>query len=132
MMTHIGSLLDDMSSARNALFPDLVRTRADGTTYIECMATGCKREAVDPQLHCETHFNEKRREQQRKLELLDSLPPEQRRARRRLANIESVAKRLAHESGNGDRWRPFLKRAAEIIDAPAKRQAAKAEVDDVF
>lgn len=133
MMVPLGSLLDDMASARNALFPELVRTNPDGSTYIECMVPRCREHAVDPQLHCETHLGEARRARQRKLEALDKLTPEQRKARRRLCNIESVARRLANESGrHGDEWRAYVKRATAIIDAPARAKEAKANLDEVF
>lgn len=128
----LGSLLDDMSEARASLFPDLVRYRPDGSRYIECMIGGCAREAVDPQLHCRGHFNAAKVAQQARLEALDRMTPDERKAARRRANIDSVAKRLAFDSGQPDNWQAFVRKATESVDRHAKGKLAKAAADEVY
>lgn len=130
MMVPIGSLLDTMADVRNRLFPELVRERADGTTYLKCV--DCNDPAVDPQLHCERHLTTAKLMQARKLEALDQEGAADRKARRRREAIEAHAHRLACNIGKPDKWRAFLKQATAIIDGPTVKAAAKAEVDDVF
>lgn len=134
MMTPIGNLLDKMSEARNALFPDLVRTRPDGSTYIECCVGGCRSEALDPQLHCPAHLDAAKREQSAKLAALNTETPEQRRSRRRREAVESAARRLACEAGQPARWsdRAFMARAQGIVEARMQRADGKGRLDDVY
>lgn len=129
-MVPLGSLLDQLSEARNSLFPELVRTRADGSTYIECMSGGCAREALDPQLHCDYHLDAAKRDHVAKLKALDNESPTERRARRKRETIEAHARRMAADAGQPDRWqhRAIMDRARALVEG----RAAKKDLDEVF
>lgn len=123
-----------MSEMRASFFPDLVRVRADGARYIECMVDGCRREAYDPHIHCTGHLTAAKIAQTAKLEALDRMTPEERRAARRRHNIETLAKQYALDAGQGDHWHRFMRKATETIDRKTSVAVAKAaaSADDVY